>query len=117
MKKALFIATLILSVVLTIIACKKDKTTTSIVISGEFVKTSGTCTPYCLVDISGSVLTLKGIDYSGSTIITYQEIYNRSSSDADTYNMTADPGSYIKVISTTAFTFTSTSRTCNFSKD
>ncbi len=96
--------------------CKKDTDSSFFSLSGEFALTSGTCTPYCLIEISGDILTLQGIDYSGSSSITYVEIYTRSKDDSNKYDLTTEPGSYIKAQSETSFTFTSSIRTCRFGK-
>lgn len=85
-------------------------------LSGEFAKTSGTCTPYCLIHISGTTLTLEGIDYSGSTSVVYIEKYERRKQELNVYDLTTEPGSYIMVHDMTSFTFTSNVRTCEFSQ-
>ena len=94
------------------ISCEKNNEI--IEISGEFARTSGTCTPYCLMDISGEILSLRGIDFSGSTSIVYVEIYERDANDVNTYWLQGVQGSYIEVKSRSAFTFTSSVRTCEF---
>jgi hypothetical protein len=66
--------------------------------------------------LSNDTLTWEGIDYSGSTDITYVENYTRSSSDANKYLMVDIPTSYVTVKSESSFTFTSSFRTCEFSK-
>jgi hypothetical protein len=96
-------------------ACKKEGMGI-IGLSGEFALTNGTCTPYCIIAISGNTLTLKGINTKGSTVIIYQESYIRNSKDANIYDFVNEQGTYITAISTTDFTFTSKSRTCKFSK-
>ena len=117
MKQSLFICSVLLAL-LTIGGCTKsaNNSPSGYVVSGQFTNTGGSCTPYCLVSISGTTFTLNGINYSGSTTIIYTEMYTRSSANPNVYNLTNIQGSYITVSGTTGFTFTSTSKTCTFSK-
>ena len=78
--------------------------------------TDGTCTPFCLASISGGIFTLQGIDYSGSTEIVYTETYQRRADNINVYDMTDNSGSYVTVMSAARFTFTSSTRTCEFSQ-
>lgn len=99
----------------TFFSCKKDNDS-FFKLSGEFALVNGTCTPYCIINISNDTLTLEGIDYSGSSTIVYVEIYTRSSTDSNQYFLTNIPSSFITVKSETNFTFTSSTRTCEFRK-
>ena len=98
---------------ISISSCEKDRINSYHQLSGEFALTSGTCTPYCLIDISGDILTLRGIDYSGSTSIVYAENYQRRVNVLNTYDF-VNGTSYITVQNTTSFTFTSNTRSCEF---
>jgi hypothetical protein len=93
------------------ISCKKEDDILNI--SGEFARREGTCTPFCLINISKDTLTLKGTDFKGSTKVTYIETYIRRAKEHNTYDITT-LGAYIRVESMNNFTFTSTTRTCKF---
>ncbi len=115
MKKTLLISILILSI-LFLFACKKESSPAAYNLSGEFAKKDGTCTPFCLISISGDILTLKGTDFAGSTLVRYQEQYQRSSTDINKYTISGNPAVYITAISNTSFTFKSDIRNCTFSQ-
>ena len=85
-------------------------------LNGEFALLKGTCTPYCIINISKDILILEGIDYSGSSKIVYVENYRRSSSDPNKYELFNIPSSFIIAKSEVNFTFTSSTRTCEFGK-
>ena len=88
------------------------------IISGEFKLTSGDCTPYCIITITGNNLLLKGIDYSGSNSVKYTETYVRSSNDKFTFLSSWDSKIQIKVLSSNQFSFSSPAynRYCSFIK-
>ena len=93
-------------------ACIKEES--PILISGEFERVSGTCTPYCIIELNDDVLILNGIDESGSTEITYSERYERDEEDINRYYFFLNREAYVEVAGEDSFTYVSPNRTCVF---
>ena len=117
MRKSLIVLS-ILCFLIGIASCSKSDNNISLgyIVAGQFACTSGACTPYCIVSISGNTFTLNGTNYNGSTTVIYTEQYTKSTTNPNIYNLNNVQGSYITVTGTKGFTFTSVVKTCIFSQ-